>query len=157
MKDIRDEFTSSISIKQPVAKKEVPGGDDENSRSQSESPFTQAELIMLWDEYADTLRNGFPHLFSTLKNFRPRLKEDWLVEFTLDNKVVEDELFQKKAELMEFLRSRLNNYKIRLETTVADTQRALKPYTDKEKFEKMAEKNPALRTLREELDLEIEY
>jgi DNA polymerase-3 subunit gamma/tau len=58
---------------------------------------------------------------------------------------------------MEFLRSRLNNHKIQLKTKIADMQRDLKPYTDKEKFEKMAEKNPALRTLREELDLEIEY
>lgn len=157
MKDIKDEFTSPISIRQPVAKKEVPGAGDENGMVQEESPFTQAELILFWDEFADTLKTGSPHLYATLKNFRPQLKAGWLVEFMLDNKFIEDELFLKKAELMEFLRSRLRNYKIQLKTMIADVQRDLKPYTDKEKFEKMAEKNPALRTLREDLDLEIEY
>lgn len=132
-------------------------GENENGRSQEEKPFTQAELILLWDEFADTLKTGSPHLCSTLKNFRPQLKADWQIEFTLDNKVIEEELFLKKSELLEFLRSRLGNYKIQLKTSIADIQRDLKPYTDKEKFEKMAEKNPALRTLREELDLEIEY
>jgi DNA polymerase-3 subunit gamma/tau len=58
---------------------------------------------------------------------------------------------------MEFLRQHLNNYKIQLQTSIAETQKTLKPYTDKEKYEMMAGKNPALRTLREELDLEIEY
>jgi hypothetical protein len=58
---------------------------------------------------------------------------------------------------MEFLKFRLNNYKIHLQTSIADNQKTMKPYTDKEKFDMLAEKNPALRTLREELDLEIEY
>ncbi len=157
MKDIKDEFTSTISIKPPVIKKEAASREEESENSKAENPFTQADLILHWDEFAETLKSGSPHLHSTLKNFRPQLSEDWEIEFTLDNKVLEDELFQKKADLMEFLRTRLNNHKIRLKTKIADVQRDLKPYTDKEKFEKMAEKNPALRTLREELDLEIEY
>ena len=121
------------------------------------TPFTQAELVLYWDEYADKLKNESPHLYSTLKSSRPALMEDWIIGFTLDNKVLEDELALRKTEMMEFLRTHLNNFRIQLQTSVAETQKNLKPYTDKEKFELMADKNPALRTLREELDLEIEY
>jgi len=157
MKDIKDNFTSSISLKQPVPKTLQPDTDEENGKLKEENPFTQAELITLWSEFAETLKSGSPHLYSALKNAVPELKADWQIEFTMENKVLEDELFLKKTELMDFLRTKLRNHRLHLKTLIAEIQRDLKPYTDKEKFDKMAEKNPALHNLREELDLEIEY
>jgi len=159
MRDIKNDFTSTTSIKKPIPKTgdEPLTTDEEQSRYEIETPFTQAELIRYWDEYADKLKNDSPHLYATLKNSRPVLQKDWIIGFTLDNKVQEDDLTMRRTEMMEFLRVRLNNFKIQLHTTIAETQKNLKPYTDKEKFELMAGKNPALRNLREELDLEIEY
>jgi DNA polymerase III subunit gamma/tau len=159
MKDIQGDFTSTTSIKQAVSKP-VPGSltsEEEQSRYDISTPFSQAELILFWDEFADNLKNDSPHLYSTLKNSRPTILEDWHIGFALDNKVQEEELSIRKTEMMEFLRNRLNNYKIQLQTTISETKKNVKPYTDKEKFDLMAEKNPALRTLKDELDLEIEY
>ncbi len=158
MRDIQD-FTSATSIKKTgsVSGNNSLTTDEEQARYEMATPFTQAELVLYWDEYADKLKNESPHLYSTLKSSRPALMEDWIIGFTLDNKVLEDELALRKTEMMEFLRTHLNNFRIQLQTSVAETQKNLKPYTDKEKFELMADKNPALRTLREELDLEIEY
>jgi DNA polymerase-3 subunit gamma/tau len=59
--------------------------------------------------------------------------------------------------LLGFLRSRLDNYKLNLTVKVEENSRILRPYTDKDKFEKMASKNPSLLKLKEELDLEIDY
>ena len=159
MRDIKNDFTSTTSIKKPLQKTEndALSSEDELARQEIETPFSQAELIIFWDEYADKLKNDSPHLYSTLKSSRPALKPGWTISFTLENKVLEDELTVRKTEMMEFLRLHLNNYKIQLQTSIAETQKTLKPYTDKEKYELMAEKNPALRSLREELDLEIEY
>jgi DNA polymerase III subunit gamma/tau len=159
MRDIKNEFTSTTSIKKPLSKNEndTLTTDEELARYETATPFTQSELTLYWDEFADKLKNDSPHLYSTLKNSRPVMEDDWIIGFTLDNKVLEDELALRKTEMMEFLRIHLNNFKIQLQTRIADTQKNLKPYTDKEKFDLMAAKNPALRTLREELDLEIEY
>jgi len=159
MRDIQHEFTSTTSIKRPSSKSESDNlsSDDYQARYETATPFTQTELSMCWDEYADKLKNESPHLYSTLKGSRPLLQPDWKIEFILANKVLEDELNSKKTEMMEFLRIRLNNYKIHLQTSIVDNQKTMKPYTDKEKFDMLAEKNPALRTLKEELDLEIEY
>ena len=159
MRDIRNDFNSMTSIKKPAQKtgNEALTTEEEQARYETATPFTQAELIVYWDEFADKLKNGSPHLYATLKNSRPVLQTDWMIGFTLDNKVQEDELTLRKTEMMEFLRTHLNNFQIQLQTNIAETQKNLKPYTDKEKFELMAGKNPALRTLREELDLEIEY
>ena len=159
MRDIKTDFARTTSIKMPVPAtgNDALTTDEEQARYEIATPFTQSGLIHFWDEYADNLKNESPHLYSTLKNSRPELQDHWNISFTIDNKVQEDELNLRKTEMMEFLRSHLNNYKIQIQTTIVETQKNLKPYTDKEKYELMAGKNPALRTLREELDLEIEY
>jgi DNA polymerase-3 subunit gamma/tau len=159
MRDIQHGFTSSTSIKKLQSKSDQDSSaSDENDAShETATPFTQAELTLSWDEFADKLKNESPHLYSTLKSSRPSLRPDWIIEFSLANRVLEDELNLRKTDMMEFLRSKLRNYKIQLRTSIAENLTAMKPYTDKEKFEMLAEKNPALRTLREELDLEIEY
>jgi DNA polymerase III subunit gamma/tau len=159
MRDIQNEFNSTTSIRKPVPKT-GPGtspADEDQSLNESATPFTQDELILCWDEFADTLKKDSPHLFSTLKSSRPVVNEEGNIELALGNKVLEDELNLRKTDLMEFLRARLNNYKFQLFTSIAENLKNSKPYTDKEKFDLMAEKNPALRTLKDELDLEIEY
>jgi len=159
MRDIQNDFTSSTSIKklQPKSGLNSSTSEEEQARYETATPFTQAQLILCWDEFADKLKIESPHLNSTLKSSKPLLQSNWIIEFSLSNKVLEDELNLKKTEMLEFLRSQLNNYKINLKTIIAENLQTMKPYTDKEKFDMLAEKNPAIRTLREELDLEIEY
>ncbi len=159
MRDIRNSFTSTTSIKSPVAKP-LPGpeqSEENQALYETAAPFSTDDLILCWDEFAETLKADSHHLYSTLKSSRPVLKAGWTIEFTLSNKVLEEELNLKKTEMMEFLRSRLNNYKIQVQTRITENMVNTKPYTDKEKFELMAEKNPELRYLKDELDLEIEY
>lgn len=158
MKDIKNEFSSPLSIKNPVKTEPTSlSTEEEQVRYQTATPFSESELSLCWDDFADKLKSDAPHVYSILKAYRPQLMPDWQIEFTLDNKVLADELQLKKGELLEHLRSRLNNFKIQLNTKIAAKPREIKPYTDKAKFEEMAKKNPALKTLREELDLEIEY
>ncbi|MEI6435802.1 MAG: DNA polymerase III subunit gamma/tau [Bacteroidota bacterium] len=159
MRDIKDKYDSPTSINklQPTAGMAPLTTEENSSRYETATPFTQPELTLAWDEFAEKLKNQYPHLYSTLKSSRPALLNDWIVSFTLDNKLIEEELTGHKTEMMEFLRNRLNNYQISLQTKLAEVQITRKPYTDREKFELMSEKNPNLRTLRETLDLEIEY
>ena len=158
MKDLQKGYTGTVSIKNKV-EKEVENSELETYPmiNLTATVFTQELLNLRWDEYAEILKLDYPHLYSTLRKSRPVIKENFIIEFSLDNKLLEDELGQKKTELLEYLRKGLDNYKIQLQTKVSESLKDLKPYTDKEKFEKMAEKNPALRTLKEEFDLEIEY
>jgi DNA polymerase III subunit gamma/tau len=159
MRDIKNDFNSTTSIKKPVPKTGTASLQSEEGQASYETatPFTQDELILCWDEFADSLKKESPHLFSTLKSSRPVLNPDGNIELVLGNKVLEDELNLRKTDMMDFLRNRLNNNRFQLLTHVAENLVNAKPYTDKEKFDLMAEKNPALRTLKDELDLEIEY
>jgi DNA polymerase-3 subunit gamma/tau len=157
IKDIPAGFTSALSIKKPVSKNSGVEQKDEPEKIQSAEPFTQSDLGTAWAEFAEKQKDSSPHLWAALRNYRPGLLPDWQIEFILDNKLLAEELGHKKGELSEFLRVKLNNSNIQIVTKIAETSKETRPYTDKDKFEKMAEKNPQLRNLREELDLEIEY
>jgi len=160
MKDLKEEYTGTVSIK-PLPKKESPDDETikkgETSQPEAVSVFSQELLNLHWDEYAETLKPDFPHLYSMLKKHRPVLMEGFRIDFSIDNRLLEEELNEKKGELLGYLRKELNNNKITLQTRISEADKNSRPYTDKEKFEKMAEKNPALRKLKDELDLEIEF
>jgi len=120
------------------------------------SPFSQQQLELAWDEFGETLHTDFPDLYSTVKKHKPILKENFLIEFCVENKLLDEKLNQKKGDLLQFLRTKLNNSGIGLQVIVVENPKGSKPYTNREKFEYMAGKNPVLRDLKEQLDLEIE-
>jgi DNA polymerase-3 subunit gamma/tau len=85
------------------------------------------------------------------------LTDGFKVVVTVDNKIQESEIFGKRAEILGYLRKELKNWGIQLETLVTDRPvESRKPYTDQEKFNAMAERNPAIKTLKDQLNLDIE-
>jgi DNA polymerase III subunit gamma/tau len=159
-KDFKSPLPGTISIRKPSPPEKGQAPPEHAGGGKPEGPsdsFTEADLEHCWIEYAEKLKIDQPHLFTMLKSRKPLLVSEFLIEVTVDNKIMEEEFREKRATLLEFLRSKLNNHKIELQTRILESHTELKPYTDKEKFEKMAAKNPALHKLREELDLDIEY
>lgn len=158
-KDMKS-FPGTISIKgndkNLSAEKETPVVTESEEPYLMTSLFSQQELELAWDDYSKSLHRDWPDLYSTVKKHRPILKDDFLVEFYVENKLLEEKLNQKKNDLLQFLRSKLNNSGISLQIIVIENPKGSKPYTNREKFEYMAGKNPALRDLKEQLDLEIE-
>ena len=53
------------------------------------------------------------------------------------------------------LKERLQNWSISLEFTREEAKAEAKPYTDREKFDRMAEENPELLNLKNRLDLDF--
>ena len=152
----------TTSIKSAIQSKvEEPGQESISSMTTEEQPvsasgFSQEQLEKTWEEFIKTLQSDSPHFYNTLKHHKPLLKEDFIVEFCVENRLLEEELNQKRNELLDFLRFRLENEKITFQIVVQETTRTIKPYTDREKFNRMAEKNPALKEMKEQLDLGID-
>jgi len=119
--------------------------------------FTQDLLELAWDSYCRQIRkNEQLNLYSTLTFRKPQLKENFLIEFTIENKVQEEALETEKAGLLVFLRKELNNFAITLKTIINTVESERKPYTSGDKFKRMAEKNPALSRLKQQFDLDLE-
>ncbi len=150
----------SISIRKglPSTRKKESGLEEGTEENQSAAdPFTTDQLNDAWKDFAENLRIDKPHLYSILNSRPPVLEDDFSILVTIDNRILDEEFREIRGELTGFLRSSLNNFRIGIRTQVNENHATLKPYTDKEKFEQMAAKNPALNTLREQLDLDIEY
>ena len=152
-----NDLPGTFSIKDSGKPKIDIESDSQVQKKTAISPFTQEDLKSYWNEFASSLKVDFPHLFTTLTSREPVLKDNWQIELEIDNRILEEELSLKKEDLLDFLKQKLDNVQVTLKTRIQENQKELKPYTDKEKFEKMAEKNPALNKLKEQLDLDIEY
>jgi DNA polymerase-3 subunit gamma/tau len=155
-------FPGTISIKNtPASKAEEPGHAETASLVTDDtllpvSPFTREQLENAWNEFALEQKSGSIQLFNLLRNHMPVLRENYLIEIPLDNKIQEEEFNQKRNELTARLFTKLDNQKISIQVVIRESTHTTRPYTDKEKFARMAEKNPALKDLKEQLDLGID-
>ncbi|MBP6977787.1 MAG: DNA polymerase III subunit gamma/tau [Lentimicrobiaceae bacterium] len=133
------------------------GLNSEYHTPRSEEPFDQVQLEEAWAVYASTIAEASPNFHSTLTKRKPLLQDDFTIELTIDNKVQEVELNDKKQELLGFLRTRLKNDQIRISARIHANSQDQRPYTPLEKYKKMTEKNPDLAHFKDQLGLEIDY
>jgi DNA polymerase-3 subunit gamma/tau len=112
----------------------------------------------VWVQYAELAEKAGRHsMASTLLARKPILKENFLIELCIDNQVQENEMRAERTELLTYLRSRLNNYKIDIETSIKLMPAEERKYfTQKEKFYRLAELYPVLNKLKQQLDLDID-
>lgn len=121
--------------------------------------FTQEELNDAWKKSISILHqqgklSGFAHAVLS-KNY-PVLHDNFIVELEIDNEAAERSLDSEKLEFLELLRRELCNTEIKLSTVINYIPDTKKLYTQREKFMHMAEKNPNINKLRQQLDLDID-
>lgn len=111
-------------------------------------------LKSAWLEFAEQ-RKPFKAEFQLL-NQELELK-DSIVILHLLNPVQETLLNSLKAELMQYIREKLNNFTIQIrgELDASDHKQVI--YTNREKFEHLAEKNPNLRLMKDRLGLDTDF
>lgn len=97
-----------------------------------------------------------------IETLKVMLKREFVLEGTtfklqLDNQIQMDTLTQLKQDLATFLRQRLRNASIQIAAEIVESTTERRPYTAQEKFEYLANKNPALLELRDKLGLELVF
>ena len=102
-------------------------------------------------------KNGKSNLAITLGIYDPILLDNFLIEVPLSNSSQIELVFHEKQNILQILRSRLGNDKLDLKTVVVESEKRDVAYTNKDKFNKMLEKNLNLQVLREKLGLDPEY
>ena len=148
----------TISIKQASQKKEEETQKAEENKEAFKpvSKFSEDELREAWKVYAIRVSEKNPSFAAALTKYQPDLKDNFKVVFKTDNKIfAQDSVLL--GELLGYLKKELNNYQVTVEPQITSQEKNAKAYTDREKFEKMAKKNPNLIKLKNELDLEIDF
>lgn len=113
------------------------------------------KLDEIINEFINGLK-GQPSLKSVLRSEKPSLINEKEVEFKFYNKAQEQDLMSHAEMLLMKLRTQLNNYQLKIKTTILATEK-FKADGPMEKFEQMAKKNPNLLKLKDQLNLEIEF
>ncbi|MCF8319253.1 MAG: DNA polymerase III subunit gamma/tau [Sphingobacteriaceae bacterium] len=123
----------------------------------SAESVTQEMLLNRWRTYCEQVKkDGKINLFTLLNSGNPTLSDGHLIEFTLENKIQEELLLHERVDLLNFLRTDLNNFQLELKTIVAEQTEGKRLYTSTEKYEYMVEKNPAVEEFRKTFNLDLE-
>jgi DNA polymerase III subunit gamma/tau len=133
--------------------------DDENTEHSSGNTFTAFQLERAWEAFAKSVASRSPNLHATLTQSKPRIvdADNSVVLFSIHSQLQQKEITDNKPDLLRYLRNELKNDNITIQTEMAEVQQDDTPYTPMEKYRKMAEKNPDLSSLKEQLNLEIDF
>jgi hypothetical protein len=136
---------------------EVDGSDkSELIESSISEDFSKDDLDKIWQEFVDIRKeNGKDQEVMLLKE--AYTLEDTKVILKLSNEVLKYTFNNIKVELQGFLRANLHNNKIVVDSIIEEIENEDMMYTNKEKFEHLAKKYPALKELQQKLGLDPDY
>jgi len=149
-------FSGTTSIKK---KEEKPAEMNETKVQITDQPaddFSPEQLVEAWREITGRY-NTDKNLLITFSTYKPVKTGGPTIDFTVDNKIQKKELEERLTEFLPMLRQRLNNFQLQLNIKVNEQQAGQKAYTPQEKFLQMAEKNPELKKMKDQLGLEIDF
>ena len=148
---------NSLSLKSIHHKKEQQKKPIEiNYENHPKDSFSEEDLQKVWSEYQKSqIKKGEKSMASILAASIPELAENFNIQFVLPNKLMEDQLKLGKPKLLKFLRESLNNYSITINVTVNETVEKKFAYTPQEKYNKLKEKNPHIKKLKDTFQLDL--
>ena len=128
---------------------------DENKPA---TPFSQQQLDELWFTYVSKhIDKKNRSLYLTLKQRSPELKDDFILDFPIENKIQKQQIEAVSLDLVNYLREKLNNFSIVLRNLIKVVEKEKTYYSAEERYKYLAEKYPIIEKLRKKLDLDIDY
>lgn len=161
VKQIKQEDVS-ISIKSMISETKNKNTEiisDEQGEKVDEiiTEFTNEELHTSWFEFAKKYEVDEARLYNILSNSDFELSENYIVNLKLTNKLQEEIVNSIRTELILSLRNSLKNSKIDLKTIIEENPEENKKiiYSDSDKYKHLAEINPDINNLRDQLKLDF--
>jgi len=128
--------------------------------SAEEVLIDQDQLLEVWQQYTRELYDQKRlSLYGFMKDITPQANGP-AVEITFTNRLQEEIFSNERQKLNEYLKQQLSVPYLRLSMKMdknKESQPSNRPFTAKEKMQKMAEKNDKLLKLKDELDLDLDY
>jgi DNA polymerase-3 subunit gamma/tau len=117
--------------------------------------FTQEEVDAIFEEFIESIKQ-LQSLYATLKTNKATIKSDNIIEIQVYNDAQKTALFEKKFDLLKLLRTKLNNYLLKVDISIIEGTRSSISLSSAERYQSMLEKNPNLGKLTDNLNLELE-
>lgn len=122
-----------------------------------EKPFDFDQLRDVWLAFAKMRQQQNDSATEQLMLNRDLVLDGTTIQLTLDNTLQVGYLTELKPDLLGYLRNELQNSQIQIEHTVTQQEVKKMIYSSQDKYNYLAEKNPALHELRKVLNLEVDY
>ncbi len=119
--------------------------------------FNETDMRLLWNKFAQRLSDTGQKIMSTYMQINdPELQEDgFTIKLELPNEGSKVDFDNNKIELLGYLRGKLHNHDIVIETHVNETVEKKYAFTPEDRYERLKNINPALDLLRKTFDLDI--
>ncbi|MCJ8208738.1 DNA polymerase III subunit gamma/tau [Mucilaginibacter sp. RS28] len=149
-------LTPSLSLTEIAAAVEAADEDDPYLKGTDFEHFTMDAFLQKWNEYATRLKaESKMSLFTIFTAEAPVMLKPYEFEVLVSTKAQENGFRDEKPSLMNFLRVELKNFGIEVRTRLEEATATKRPYTDLEKFQHMAAKNPQLKELHKRFNLDL--
>ena len=121
--------------------------------------LNQENILKIWDEYASRISEEKKGLKISFATFKPELDETLINKIFLkvQSNIQKSHFDEVRLGIQNFISKRVGA-EIEIEV-IADkkVETGTKPYTPKEKLERLIEKNPAIKKMQQQLGLELDY
>jgi len=139
-----------------IVEEPEPTKEGEEQKENFNNDFTEKDLIDKWHQFSDKIGDK-PRIFNTLTSKDPKLEENHVVSFLIDNNLQKEKINEIRNELLSFLKTELKNSTIDLKLIITDLEEENnKLYTSEDKFKHMLSKNKDLNKLKQEFNLDLE-
>lgn len=149
---------SALSLKSIQRKKEAEVTQKKEAEADKNLPEDSFDIIKAkkyWKEYIEKLSiQGKKSMVSIMKSNEITVNGN-TIHLELPNSLMESQLKMQQTSLLQFLREKLNNYKILLQVNVNEEVSKKFVYTPQEKYEKLKEKNKSIELLRKTFHLDL--
>ena len=121
---------------------------------QENLPVSEDGVRICWKQFAMTLPKEQAAMAGRLMNIRPSLN-DLTVKVSIDNRMVGEELSAMRPQLEAYLQQQLQNRQLTIHIVVEENKTTHKIYSRVEQYLILEKRNPALRKLKELLNLDL--
>lgn len=155
---IKDALNGDVSKKKESGLDQVQEASTVSEHLQQNENFNLEELHAKWLDFLSSSGINKTRLIQTIRAHKPRIEEGQQLIVELENKDQKEDFDRfAKADLLYHLRQSLKNQQITLTSIVNKGEEKLKkPYTEEEKFKYLIQKNPHLKTLKQQMGLDFE-
>jgi len=134
------------------------GVKDEVTPDLPKETLTSESLRKVWLEFAAEIKKESPRISAQLAEKVPELPDGDQIVVRLSNAALKEEFDRRyKIPLTDYLQKRIQSFGISLESRLESVEQTdTSFYTDEQKFDYLAGKNPALKDLKRNLNLDFE-
>ena len=118
--------------------------------------FSEDEFREAWQAFID-IRREEGTMSEVVMLDRAFQLDGYTIHLGLDNAVQLQLLHELKTTLLTFLRKKLRNGQVEINPFIVEKEEARMPYTQAEKYQYLAHKNPHLQQLKDALGLDFDW